>query len=72
MIREDVTELILESKREKGLTFAAIADKLGKPKVWAAAALFGQHPMDAETAETVTKATAPLRSVLTAGELGQA
>ena len=26
----------------------------------------------AETAETVTKATAPLRSVLTAGELGQA
>ena len=27
---------------------------------------------DAETAETVTKATAPLRSVLTAGEMGRA
>ncbi|QIN77745.1 cyanase [Rubrobacter marinus] len=53
MIREDVTELILESRREKGLTFAAIAGKLGKPKVWTTAALLGQHPMDAGTAETV-------------------
>ena len=53
MIREDVTELILESRREKGLTFAAIAEQIGKPKVWSTAALFGQHPMDAETAEAV-------------------
>ena len=53
MIREEVTEAILESKREKELTFAAISEKLGKPKVWAAAALLGQHPMDAESAETV-------------------
>ena len=52
MIREEVTEAILESKREKGLPFAAISEKLGKPQVWAAA-LLGQHPMDAESAETV-------------------
>lgn len=53
MIREEVTEAILESKREKGLTFTSIAEKLGKPKVWVTAALLGQHPMDAETVEAV-------------------
>jgi cyanate lyase len=41
LIRQEATEAILESKREKGLTFTSIAEKLGKPKVWATAALLG-------------------------------
>jgi cyanate lyase len=53
MTREEATELILEAKKEKGLTYAAIADKLGSHKVWTTAALLGQHPMSAEQADAV-------------------
>ena len=53
MTREEATEQILEAKKEKGLTFEAIAQKLGHHKVWTTAALLGQHPMSAEDADTV-------------------
>ena len=50
---EDATDLILEAKREKGLTFEAIASKVGRHKVWTTAALLGQHPMGEAEAATV-------------------
>ena len=53
MTREEATELILEAKDEKGLTFEAIAGKVGRHKVWTTAALFGQHPMSAEEADVI-------------------
>jgi cyanate lyase len=53
VIREEATELILEAKKKKGLTFEAIAQKVGTHKVWTTAALMGQHPMSAEEADTV-------------------
>ena len=53
MIREEATEQILEAKKQKGLTFEAIAQKVGRPKVWTTAALLGQHPMSAEEADEV-------------------
>ena len=53
MTREEATELILEAKDEKGLTFETIAAQVGRHKVWTAAALFGQHPMNAEEADAV-------------------
>jgi cyanate lyase len=53
MHREVATDLILEAKREKGLTFEAIARKVGRHKVWTTAALLGQHPMGEEEAEAV-------------------
>jgi len=53
MHREEATNLILEAKREKDLTFEAIAQKVGRHKVWTTAALLGQHPMGEEEAETV-------------------
>ena len=53
MSREEVTEQILEAKREKNLTFEAIAQKVGRHKVWTTAALLGQHPMSSEEADTV-------------------
>ena len=46
-MREEDIEAILESKREKGLTFAAIAGELGKRKIWATVVLLGQYPTDA-------------------------
>ncbi len=53
MTREEATELILEAKDEKGLTFEAVAAQVGRHKVWTTAALFGQHPMNAEEADAV-------------------
>ncbi len=53
MRREEATELILEAKKEKGLTYEAIAQKVGTHKVWTTAALLGQHPMSAEQADAV-------------------
>ncbi len=53
MTREEATEQILEAKKQKGLTFEAIAQKLGHHKVWTTAALLGQHPMSAEDADAV-------------------
>jgi cyanate lyase len=53
MIRDEATEQILEAKKEKYLTFEAIAQKVGAHKVWTTAALLGQHPMSAEQADTV-------------------
>ena len=55
MTREEATELILEAKDEKGLTFEAIAAQVGHHKVWTTAALFGQHPMNAEEADAVVE-----------------
>ena len=55
MTREEATELILEAKDEKGLTFEAIAAQVGRHKVWTTAALFGQHPMNAEEADAVVE-----------------
>jgi cyanate lyase len=53
MHRKEATGLILEAKKESGLTFEAIANKVGKHKVWTTAALMGQHPMPADEADTV-------------------
>ena len=53
MNREEPTEVILEAKNEKALTFEAIASKVGRHKVWTTAALLGQHPMSADEADTV-------------------
>jgi cyanate lyase len=53
MIREEATEQILEAKKQKGLTFETIAQKVGRHKVWTTAALLGQHPMSAEEADAV-------------------
>ena len=39
-------------KKEKELTFEAIAQKVGAHKVWTTAALLGQHPMSPEQADT--------------------
>ena len=39
MTREEATEQILEAKEERGLTYAAIAEKVGAHKVWTTAAL---------------------------------
>ncbi len=53
MNRAQATERILAAKKEKGLTFEAIARAVGKHKVWVTSALLGQSTMSAEQAHRV-------------------
>jgi cyanate lyase len=53
MDRADVTALILDAKREQGLSLTQIAEHVGADRVWLTAALYGQHPLSAEQAEAV-------------------
>ena len=50
MKREEATALILEARRAKGLTYEAIANKVGRHIVWTTAALLGQASMSADEA----------------------
>lgn len=50
MNREEATEKTLEAKRAKGLTFEAIAQKVGRSTVWTTSVLLGQASMSAEEA----------------------
>ena len=55
MTRDDVTAAILDAKRKKGLTYAAIAKKVGSSKEWVTAGLMGQMTFDKKQAETIGK-----------------
>ena len=78
MTRADVTELILDAKRRKGLGFGDIAHQLGSDRVWTTAALLGQHPFDLVGAQGVARilelpedAVALLQEIPSRGSLAQ-
>jgi cyanate lyase len=56
MERRDLTERILQAKRRKGITYAALAEEVGADRVWLTAALLGQHPLSEEQARAVRSA----------------
>lgn len=51
--RDDVTQLILRTKVEKGIKWSDVADALGLSKEWTTAACLGQMTLDKKQAETV-------------------
>lgn len=53
MIRTDVTELIIAAKRNKKLSYAEIAKKVGQSKEWTTAALLGQMTLNEKQATVV-------------------
>src|SRR6266516_1511553 len=55
LTRVQATEKILAAKQAKGLTFAAIAEAVGRHKVWVTAALMGQATMAAEEANAAAR-----------------
>jgi len=55
MDRDDATARILAAKRAQGLTFAQIADAVGRHEVWVTAAIYGQAQMDADEAGRLVK-----------------
>ena len=50
MTRKQATEAILDAKRDKGLSWAAIAEHVGSHTVWVTSALLGQNSMSREQA----------------------
>jgi cyanate lyase len=48
--RSAATLAVLAAKREAGLGFTEIAERVGRPRVWLTAAILGQHPFDEESA----------------------
>ena len=77
MKRAEATEKILEAKRQKGLTFEAIARAVGRHKVWVTSALLGQSTMSAEEAQKAVAAlglgpevAAALQEMPTKGSVG--
>ena len=78
MNRLEATERILAAKKEKGLTFEAIARAVGKHKVWVTSALLGQSTMTAEQAHRVVsllglepEVAAALQEYPSKGSVGQ-
>jgi cyanate lyase len=53
MTRDECTALILELKRDKGITWQAIAEAVGRDVVWTTAALLGQMKMEQKEADAV-------------------
>lgn len=56
MNREEATELILEAKKEKGLIWKELAEKVGMSDVWTTTALMGQIHMNEEEAAKAAEA----------------
>jgi cyanate lyase len=48
--KDAASQAVQVAMRERGLTFGDLAQQLGRPKVWVAAAILGQHPFNAEQA----------------------
>ena len=51
--KQEAAQAVIGAKTQLGLTWAQLAEAIGKPPVWTTAALLGQHPMPAADAATV-------------------
>lgn len=54
MSRTEATELVLDAKQAKGISFEKLAGHVGRHEVWVVSALLGQATMSPEEAERVT------------------
>lgn len=54
MTRDEVTQLVLSSKRAKQLTWSQLGEAIGLSKEWTTAALMGQMTLSSEQAETIS------------------
>ncbi len=52
---EKATELILQAKKEKGVTFAEIAEAVGGHEVWVTSVIFGQNSMLEDNAKALVE-----------------
>jgi cyanate lyase len=52
LTKQQAAEAVRNAKVQTGVTWAQLAEAVGRPLAWTTAALLGQHPMTAEQAET--------------------
>jgi cyanate lyase len=76
MTKREAGDAVEAAMQERKLTFAELAERLGRPRVWVAAAVLGQHPFTAEEAEKLVtmldlpaEAAAALQQIPTRGAL---
>ena len=55
LTKTDLAEIIRLARVKHGLSWAKIADAIGKDKVWTVAALLGQHPLSTSEASIVAE-----------------
>lgn len=53
LTKTDLAEVVRRARARRGLSWAKIAESIGKDPVWTVAALLGQHPLTAGDASTV-------------------
>jgi len=58
MTKEDVTMMILSAKKQAGLTWEEIADKIGMSPVWTHSASMGMNAMPRDKAEEMVRVMA--------------
>lgn len=58
MTKEDVTAMILSAKKQAGMSWEEIADKIGMSPVWTHSACMGMNAMPPEKAESLVKVMA--------------
>jgi cyanate lyase len=78
MTRAEATERIIAAKKQKGLTFEALAKAVGRHKVWVTSALYGQATMSSEEAQKAVamlglgpEVAAALQEIPSKGSVGQ-
>lgn len=49
--KDHAAQTVRDAKERLGLTWAAIAEEIGRPREWTISALLGNHPLPAEAAE---------------------
>jgi cyanate lyase len=65
MTKSEASQALQAAITERGLTFSELAARLGRPRVWLAAAVLGQHPFSrAEAEELVELLALPTEAVL--------
>ncbi|KIF69429.1 cyanate hydratase [Streptomyces sp. AcH 505] len=52
LTKQEAAEAVRAAKVQTGITWAQLAEAVGRPLAWTTAALLGQHPMPKEEAET--------------------
>ncbi|WP_241756847.1 hypothetical protein [Streptomyces sp. WAC00263] len=52
LTKREAAEAVRQAKVKTGVTWAQLAEAVGKPPAWTTAALLGQHPMGKDEAVT--------------------
>ncbi len=55
MTKQDAAEAVAAARHGAGVTWAELAELIGRPEVWATAALLGQHPLPRHAADRVAE-----------------